>query len=278
MGTNNQAGPLGIGWSLATGGSIQRGLKACAVSQAPGDRCISGSPDEVYSMSLGGKSSTLVRVDTGGYPKEFRLQSDPFWRVQLHSGSGVSTPDHLNEWWSVETPDGTVYRLGTQAESVDWLPVYYPSGGCSATYALCDTARQWNVDTVTDAFGNEMTYEYAQEFNWYNARQINTTYKRKYVRASRVETITYGANPGLSKDPNARIVLNHEWRCGSTNAFSDCGTFPSGFNDTPTDLWCGCTSKPTNIQQCAARRHPPSGHSCVSPGPSLKSLTAPAVG
>lgn len=244
MGTNNQAGPLGIGWSLAAGGSIQRGLKACSLPQAPGDRCMSGSPDDVYTMNLGGKSSTLIRIDTGGYPKEFRLQSDPFWRIQLHSGgsvngSAVSTPDQFNEWWSVETPDGTLYTLGTQAESVDWLPVYDTVNCSGVTYALCDRARQWNVDVVTDAFGNQMTYDYAQEFNWYNARQITTTYARKYVRASRIETITYGANPGLSKDPNARIVLNHEWRCGSTNAFSDCGAFPAGFHDTPTDLWCG---------------------------------------
>ncbi len=243
MGTNNQSGPVGVGWSLSVGGSIQRQLKACADPAAPGDRCVSSAPDEVYSLSLAGTSSKLVRVGSGsGYPKEFRLESDPFWRVRLWSGgsvngSTVSTPDHLNEWWSVETPDGTVYTLGTEATSVDWLPVWYPSGGCTATYALCDTARQWNVDTVTDVFGNEMNYVWAQESNWYNARGISTTYKREYVRASRVESITYGGN--ASTGPNARMVLDYDFRCGESRDFGACSWDDGTWLDMPEDLWCG---------------------------------------
>jgi RHS repeat-associated protein len=247
MGTNNQTGPVGTGWSLSAGGSIQRGLRGCNTvetpnAQAPGDRCMSGSPDDVYTMSLAGKSSKLIRTNTGtGYPKEFRLQSDPFWRIRLWSGgtangTTVSTPDHFDEWWSIETPSGTVYTMGSQTQSVDWLPIYDLADCGGVTFALCDRARQWNVDTATDVYGNQMTYEYRQEKNWYNARGFE---KSEYIRASHIDTITYGANPGLSKEPNARIVLNHEWRCKRSTDFSNCGEFPAGFNDTPLDLWCG---------------------------------------
>lgn len=91
MGSNNQTGFLGTGWSLSVGGSIQRGLRACNDPAAVGDRCISGSPDDVYSLSLGGKSSKLVFVGTGTVNgsdfREFRLQSDEFWRIRLWTGT-----------------------------------------------------------------------------------------------------------------------------------------------------------------------------------------------
>ena len=194
-------------------------------------------------MSLAGRSSNLVRIDGGGAsanPKEFRLESDAFWRIRLWEDNGETNPTHNNEWWSVETSDGTVYRLGTSDDSVDWLPVWYPSGGCSEEYALCDTARQWNLTTVTDTFGNEMVYQYNQEINFYNARGITTAFKLPYVRASQIETITYGGNPTLNppSPANARIVLNWEQRCGQSSAFGDCNAVPTGFLDAPVDLWC----------------------------------------
>lgn len=245
---NNQPSEFGVGWSLAAGGSITRALRDCNADGslnniAPGDRCLSSAPDDVYSITLAGRSSRLVKVGSGSGYTEFRMESDPFWRIRKNTGgsvngSVVSTPDHLNEWWSVESGDGTLYTLGTTPESVDWLPVYYsPAGDCAATYALCDTARQWNLDTVTDAWGNQMTYKWDQEFNWYNARAITTTYKRKYVRASQLASIEYGANPGQSKDANARVQFDYEWRCGNQSQYGDC-SWPEDFLDTPTDLWC----------------------------------------
>ena len=259
MGSNNQSGPLGVGWSLSAGGSIQRQLRACNDPAAPGDRCISSAPDDVYTLSLAGRASTLVRVDTGGAnanPKEFRLQSDPFWRIRLWRDNGVTNPTHTNEWWSVETPDGTVFRLGTTDDSVDWLPVWYPSGGCSETYALCDTARQWNITTTTDAFGNETIYSYNQEENWYNARGISTAFKLPYIQSSNLETITYGANPSQNRPANARVVLNWEQRCGQSSSFGTCGTYPNAFHDTPSDLWCGPFTAPDEYPTVCTEQSP----------------------
>ena len=259
MDSNNQGGPLGVGWSLSAGGSIQRQLQACNDPAAPGDRCISSAPDDVYSLSLAGRSSTLVRIDSGGAnanPKEFRLQSDPFWRIKLWRDNNESNPTFNNEWWSVETPDGTVFRLGTSDDSVDWLPVWYPSGGCTETYALCDTARQWNLTTTTDVFGNQVTYEYNQEENWYNARGISTAFKLPYVRSSNLETITYGGNPSENRPANARIVLNWEQRCAQSSHFGACGTYPGFFNDTPTDLWCGPFAAPDEYPTVCTEQTP----------------------
>ena len=240
VGGNNQPSEFGVGWSLSAGGSISRGLKPCNnAAAAPGDRCISSAPDDVYSMTLAGRSSRLVKVGSGATYTEFRMEADPMWRIRLNeggsvNGSTVSTPDYKNEWWSVETGDGTLYTFGTTAESVDWLPVYYSVADCAATYALCDTARQWNLDTVTDAWGNQMTYQWDQEFNWYNARTIQ---KRKYVRSSNLLSIEYGANPGQGKGANARVQFDYEWRCGNQAQYGDC-SWPDDFLDTPTDLWC----------------------------------------
>ena len=249
--TNNQTGPIGTGWSLSAGGSIQRQLKACNdPGAALGDRCISSAPDDVYTLNLAGRSSRLVFVEAGTVGgddfREFRLENDPFWRVRLWTGTSqgltVDTEDAFNHWWSVETPDGTEYRLGTTDQSMDWLPVWYPTPApnpCGNTYRLCNTARQWNLDTVTDAFGNQMQFEYGQEHNNYNARALGTNNAWEYVQASRIESISYGANPGLQRGPNGRIDFNYEWRCNSSSAFSDCGAFSDAFDDVPNDLWCG---------------------------------------
>ena len=241
--SNNQTGPLGVGWSLAATGSITRGLTGCDDPAAAEDLCLSSAPDEVYSLSLAGQSSKLVRVDGGSAtanPKEFRLEADPFWRVRLWQDNGVTNPTFNNEWWTVETPDGTVYRLGTSDDSVDWVPAWYPGANspCTETYALCDTARQWNLTSVTDVLGNEMNYEYVQEMNSYRARGLGTNIKFSYVQASHVDTITYGGNPSTSSPANARVVFNWELRCGQSGSFSGCGTYPNAFHDTPTDLRC----------------------------------------
>lgn len=213
-------------------------MRTCAQpGVALGDRCLSNSPDEVYSIALAGKSSTLVRVDGGNAstnPKEFRLESDPFWRVRLYNSGGASLLDKA-EYWTVETPDGTTYELGRTDDSVDWVPVY-DTAGCSEQYALCVMGYKWNVNNATDAFGNEMDWVYAQEMNMYRARQISTSYKREFVRASRPISITYGGKPG-TQAANARVVFEYEYRCGHSNVFGDCEE-GDDFLDVPEDLWC----------------------------------------
>jgi len=260
---NTQVSTLGVGWSLAGGGSIHRSLEACNETangvNAVDDKCLIDEPDEAYTLSVAGHSSRLVRTDTGGYPHEFRLESDPFWRIQLWrgtpaaaNGQTLSTPDAEDEWWSVETPDGLVYTFGTTERSVDWVPVRLASDAtqCVSTatgqeYGSCDRAYRWNLDSVTDTFGNQMTYEYAQETNYYNLRG---QYKSDYIRASRLEAVEYGANPGLSRPANARIDLVYEWRCANSATFSKC-TQPIGGDgsqdeptqmyDVPLEFWCG---------------------------------------
>ncbi len=162
------------------------------------------------------------------------------WRVRLYRGgsvfgSTVSNPDVQNEWWAVETPEGLTYTFGTNDDSLDWVPVYEP--GCpGASFGFCDRAYKWNVDTVRDPFGNEMVWEYRQEKNWYAARG---QYDMDYIKASHLTEIRYGANPGQGKAPNARVLFDYEWRCGSSKWFSVCPSVPGHFYDTPWDLWCG---------------------------------------
>lgn len=266
--TNNQPGPVGLGWSLNFGGSITRTFDGCAqyfdppLSASIGDKCLWGSWDDMneerFILSLNGRSSPLIR-QSGNV---FRMQSDPMWKITrfksaAHNFAGA-------EWWQVITPDGTKYRLGYGANSAQHVPVYYPSSNgsapCSASSRLCDTVWRWDLDLIQDLRDNRTTVTYQKELNNYQAKANGTLNTSDYVRSAVPRIIEYGATSAAGSS-NARVVLAWEERCGS--AYFDVpddptaaspglavqcdwwGPVPGGgvssggnYVDTPGDLWC----------------------------------------
>jgi hypothetical protein len=201
---NNQPGPIGAGWSLNTA-SITRLLKDCNLPQAPDDKCLDG--DE-YSITLNGVSSRLVKVSGNSY----RLASDPSWRVTKYTGGWNN--DTNGDYWIVTDTAGTDYVFGFAGDAVSWVPVYDLTVCSGHSYALCDKAYEWHLQTVTDTSGNYSVYEWETERNWYNARGISTTYKREYVRSARLRSIDYTRHSGQSDDqPQARVLFNWEMPC-----------------------------------------------------------------
>jgi len=281
-GRNNQAGPIGIGWSLAVGGSIRRSVERCS-----GNPYLCFAEDDSYSINLNGYGSKLVR-DTdetsdlrvrrpdGSIEVEtdvtyYRLEQDPMWLVARVTPqappAGSTTVDGV--YWIVKTPDGTQHRFGGQTfegedlNSVQWAPMLdCPNGeaGCAdqcppTPGEPCAKAYQWNLDLVTDTTDNTTVYRYEHEIDRFryavdpeNAPAIDEDLD--FVRASRLIDITYPHHPNRAQ-PNARVVFNWENRCGSYAAGSvgdgciwDVGDDRSGFIDTPTDLFCASTVSP----------------------------------
>ena len=215
--SNNQSGPVGLGWSL-TVGSITEHFESCGTyaitAGAPQDVEYEVCPnlddgttaERYFSISLNGRSSRLIYDSTEEF---YRLQSDPYWRVELETNGSVPNRDSGDEYWVVTTPDGTQYRFGWNADAADYRPVYYPAGTgwpsapCAASNRLCDEVFRWNLDEVSDVHGNEIHYLWRQELNYYNARQ-SASFKTDYVMASGPAEITYTEG---TQSPNARVLF-----------------------------------------------------------------------
>lgn len=210
-----------------------RHLKGCNVSQAPGDLCLIG---DHYSIVLNGVSSRLVKISGNLY----RLQNDPYWKVERFTNGATGHPDTQKEYWLATTPDGTKYRFGgewlptteggTDQNSAWFVPVY-SSGSCSgvSSYWVCDKVWRWNLDRVEDTNGNVIAYFYDQEINYYNAR---TFIRSDYVRAGNVSRIEYSRRTGNSTTIPTRVNFVTENRCEGACAW------PANYPDTPGDLEC----------------------------------------
>ena len=109
--TTNQSGPVGLGWSLVTGGSIIEHFEGCQLTQAPNEVC-EDSGGRHFSIVLDGRSSELRLVP--GTTNDYRLLNEPLWKVERLTSAQVGSLDTEDEYWRVQTPDGTQYPRGVQ--------------------------------------------------------------------------------------------------------------------------------------------------------------------
>jgi hypothetical protein len=184
--TNSQAGEIGDGWSLSTGGYIERSYVPCDedtsgsannASHKTGDLCWKS---DNASLVLGGKAGELIK---NGSTDTFRLAGDDNTKVERFRGSNTSTPawngDNDKEWWKVTTSDGTQYFFGRdRIGASDGMQTYsawpvrvfgnHPGEPCyNASFASagCNQVWRWNLEYVLDTSGNTMTYLYEREWN-----------------------------------------------------------------------------------------------------------------
>jgi hypothetical protein len=262
--TNNQFGMIGEGFTLSADSFIERTYNDCADDP---EGSISGKYDscwagQVLTMSLDGKSTSLMRDDSSG---KWHEQSDNGDRVQFLTGSSSDTNNgtYDNGYWVVTTPDGTRYFFGKnrgpgwasgdpETNSVFTEPVYgahsgdpcYNSAGFSSS--SCTQAWRWNLDFVIGPDGNSMAYYYKQETNYYGANGGTTGVP--YVRAGYLTRIDYGLRDengsvyGMANAPD-QVVFGADQRCVPTSAF-DCSASnftsanASNWPDVPFDQQC----------------------------------------
>jgi RHS repeat-associated protein len=243
--SNTQAGGVGVGWSLAAGGSITREWGSCGVlnssSVLPGELCNAG---DRYSLNLNGRSSRLLPKGSGG---EYRLEDDPNWKIkQWFTASG--TGEYLNEWWIVTTPDGTEYEFGRDPSrnsvALTWIA---DASACPGAFLdTCQRAWSWQLDEVKDTNGNQAQYFYSPEYNnyqlWGSAvpSDPSSGIRASYTRALQLDSIYYTRGTAQT-EANARVMFRWETRCGdasTTYGLCDPYNSPSDYPDTPLDLWC----------------------------------------
>jgi hypothetical protein len=243
---NNQPGWAGIGWNYEPG-AITRRLKTCGTPEAPGDLCLTG---DNYTIALNGVAAPLVKAANGLY----HPQNDPRWKIEKLISSNTSHPDYQREYWLVTMPDGTKYRFGGEfdpdkanadQDSAFYAPIRDLTVCANSTlggnyYGMCNKAWKWNLDRVEDTNGNVISYYYAQEINYYNAR---TFIRLPYTRAGNAARIEYGRRAGSATVPT-QVLFNTAERCEGACAW------PADYPDTPGDLTCVATgtcsqNKPT---------------------------------
>ncbi|WP_423461987.1 RHS repeat domain-containing protein [Promicromonospora sp. MS192] len=282
--TNSQAGEIGDGWSLSTGGYIERSYVPCSddtsgsannASHKTGDLCWKS---DNATLVLGGKAGELIK---DGSTNTFRLAGDDNTKVQRFrglnaDGSVTSTPawngDNDKEWWKVTTSDGTEYYFGRDKTAADGLLTYaawkvrvfgnHPGEPCYKAAADggfassgCDQAWRWNLEYVVDTSGNTMTYQYDRESNSYEPDN-GAAAPVDYVRGGTLTRILYGTRQGgESATSPARVEFTKSQRCLASETF-DCAEAklkdnPTRWPDVPADLVCA-----TDATACANQYTP----------------------
>jgi RHS repeat-associated protein len=269
--TNNQASPIGDGWSLSGGGFIERSYKSCAEdlggnngqNKQNGDLCWFS---DNATLSFGGSSDMLVKDKN----------STNSWHTKIDNGSKIEKLDNAangsqgSEAWKLTTADGTQYFFGlnhlpgwqngnAETHSAWTEPVYGNNPGepcyhAAFTDSQCaNTAWRWNLDYTVDTHGNATAYYYDIENNAY-AVNGNTAAPSTYVRNGYLSRIEYGFNTRVANvysTPPARVLLGTTERCLSNATFTcDAGQLTKDnathWPDVPFDRICTVGTKCLN--------------------------------
>ncbi|MFI1583965.1 RHS repeat-associated core domain-containing protein [Embleya sp. NPDC020630] len=257
--TNNQASWIGEGWEYSPG-FVERSYDSCARDgqDKSGEKCWSNRNS--LTLSLNGKSSTLVQDDTD--KSKWRLEGDDDSRIEPLTGA-VNGDDN-GEYWRLTTGDGVQYYFGVghkpgtttgPATNSTWsAPVYGNNAGepCNKASGFdaswCQQAWRWNLDYVIDARGGMVTYTYNTETNRYTrgAVLVGSGTLTEYTRGGTLARITYGSKKDDTTQPTAQVVFDTAERCLKKDGF-DCDPAKmtkanaAKWPDVPVDKVCAAT-------------------------------------
>lgn len=246
LGSNTQAGPAGLGWSDFANAFIERRYEPCIHVVKTTDLCWLS---DNATISLNGVSGPLVPANAAF--TEWRVQSDPGWRVQRLTGAPY-TDIYQQQYWKVTGPDGTQYFFGyghmpgLRTNSILSVPVIADHSGepCRSAddqVASCSQGWRWYLDRVVDPDGNVTSYVYERQENWYAGvgglfGHVGNT---MYHRAGMLAHIFYGGRGWDSAQYSGHVQFGLEWRCWFlVDACPPATKEHTGFPDVPTDLIC----------------------------------------
>ncbi|MFF2350797.1 RHS repeat-associated core domain-containing protein [Kitasatospora sp. NPDC058115] len=277
--TNSQSSWIGDGWSYEPG-FVERSYRTC---DKGGDNGIKGSGDRCWggqnaTLSLAGRSGTLVRDDTTGV---WHLQGDDGSKVEQLTGAPRAAGERAykdTEYWRITTPDGTEYYFGSNhlpggdatdpaAQSVLTSPVYSPNPGdpcysaSTGKGSWCQMAYRWQLDYVVDAHKNLIGYRYAPETNHYSrggGQNNGNGTLTPYERATTLTQIAYNQRYDEQKaakgtlTPGALVTFDATAeRCNPSGAITCAESQRTTANadfwpDVPVDQLCASSGTCTN--------------------------------
>jgi hypothetical protein len=122
-------------------------------------------PDQ-YRLTIHGVGGRLLAAGSSEGGELFYIEDQPGLRVINYGGRSWAQNQSGNSYWIVQDGRGTTYRLGYTPHSVSYQGVDSLDAGDD--YDHVDIIA-WHVDTITDAYGNQINYEYirpARIENW----------------------------------------------------------------------------------------------------------------
>ncbi len=251
LGTNTQASPTGLGWSDFANAFIERRYDSCYRVHLS-DLC--WASDNAV-LSLGGVSGTLLPTNSPANT-EWKLQSDPGWRIE-RNGDALYTTIYGRQSWKVTGPDGTVYIFGgghmpgRQTNSILSVPVVAddplePCRGAGDTIGACEQGWRWYLDRVIDPDGNVTAYLYERQTNIYSAI-LGIGANERYHSGALLTEIIYGGRDWDERTYSARVLFDLEHRCVFLVPICPAAEpgNTGGFPDVPVDLICTSTTKGT---------------------------------
>lgn len=226
--TNNQASPIGDGWSLTGLGSIRQKFGSCLDQNVTRSYDLCGNADgQSFTIAFGGRSGKIIKDAASGV---FKLENDNNTRIEYLKAAGQNST-YDGGYWKLTDTAGTQYFFGRNklpgwafglatTNSVDTVPVgaansSQPCAAGSFAASLCQQASAWNLDYVVDTHGNSQAVYYAQDTNYY-ASQQGTGSRLSYVRSSRPVRVDYGMRAGSELAANAaplQYVFAYTGRC-----------------------------------------------------------------
>jgi len=246
--TNNQASPVGDGWSLTGLGSIRQKFGSCLDQNVTGSYDLCGNPDgQSFTISFGGRSGKIIKDASSGV---FKLENDDNTTIEYVRAAGQNST-YDGGYWKLTDTAGTQYFFGRNklpgwatgsatTNSVDSVPVgaansSQPCAAGSFAASLCKQASAWNLDYIVDTHGNSQAVYYTQDSNYY-ASQKGTGARLSYVRSSRPVRVDYGMRAGSELAANAaplQYIFAYTGRCTGVDCTKG-SDIPSSFACTST--------------------------------------------
>ncbi|MGB5057342.1 MAG: SpvB/TcaC N-terminal domain-containing protein, partial [Candidatus Promineifilaceae bacterium] len=164
--TGMDQGLLGLGWQINQIQITRRtvGLGGIGLD----DQRVYPKHGNHFDLVINGSSHHLAHYRTEGNTYLFYAENAPGLRVRQIYAPGSSGINRDAVYWTVQTPDGTTYRLGYDENSETGQETQYVTvhmSGAQAEGNLTDySGLRWMVDTITDVNGNQIQYDY--EENW----------------------------------------------------------------------------------------------------------------
>jgi YD repeat-containing protein len=139
-------GTVATGWSLSDISITRTGIKNGETWW---------SFPNTFRLTINGVGGRLIQVGTEGDATRYRVEDAPQFMVYNYGGTSI-WDDY--SYWVVRHSNGTHYRLGFTSEAISWQGA---TGNNQQPYDYVDIIA-WHVDTITDANGNQINYDYIQ--------------------------------------------------------------------------------------------------------------------
>ena len=183
-----------------------------------------------YRLTVNGVGGRLISTGSENGVDVFRVEDQPQFKVYNYGGQHLIDEEATNgnTYWVIKDGSGTQYRLGYTDTSYSYQEADSNDEGSTPEHR---DIIAWHVDTITDAYGNQITYDYLRHTRsettegywcpwgdensggyiclWHIDTHNSQVSQIQYNFAARVQTAITHDVPRLSGNAASKIVFNY---------------------------------------------------------------------